>query len=400
LDANLDQLVRRLKGQSYQARLVRRKYIPKGDGKRRPLGILVLEDKLVQCAVTQILLAIYEADFLPCSYGYRPGRGPQMAVRELTDELHWGKHNFVVEFDIKGFFDHVRHDLLLEMLARRIQDGALLRLIRKWLKAGVLEEDGSVIHPELGTPQGGVVSPVLANVYLHYALDVWFEEQVRKPSRGGCRLFRFADDFVGGFGHRHEAEAMERELPPRLAQFGLEVAPDKTKRLRFGRNGGEYNGRFGFLGFEFRWEPDRKGRPTVKRRTAPKKLQGAVKRMGSWLRTHRHWKLPKLMEWLAMKLRGHWNYYGIRGNSRSLSRYEYAVQRLLYKWLNRRSQKRSFTWRALQRILKRFHIPRPRIVERLRQGWTETVRTVATKQVETINLFGDAYRSCRALSEL
>jgi group II intron reverse transcriptase/maturase len=272
------------------------------------LGIPVLEDKLLQCAATQILLAIYEADFLPCSYGYRPGRGPHDAVRQLTDELHWGKHNFVVEADIKGFFDHLQHDKLLAMLRQRIGDGALLRLIRKWLKAGILEEDGKVIHPELGTPQGGVISPVLANVYLHYVLDLWFEQEVRKKNRGQSRLFRFADDFVACFEYRHEAAAFERALRERLAQYGLEVAPDKTKMIRFGRNGGPHNGRFDFLGFEYRWEPDRKGRPTVKRRTARKKLQGAVQRMGEWRRTHRHQKLPELMKTLKAKLRGYWNY--------------------------------------------------------------------------------------------
>jgi len=363
LEANLARLVERLKCKSYHARLVRRKYIPKGNGKRRPLGIPVLEDKLLQGAVTQILLAIYEADFLPCSYGYRPGRGPHDAVRELTDELHWGKHNFVVEADIKGFFDHLQHDKLLEMLARRIGDGALLRLIRKWLKAGILEEDGKVIHPELGTPQGGVISPVLANVYLHYVLDLWFEQELRKKNRGQSRLFRFADDFVACFEYRHEAAAFERALKERLTQYGLEVAPDKTKMIRFGRNGGPHNGRFDFLGFEYRWESDRKGRPTVKRRTARKKLQGAVQRMGEWLRTHRHQKLPELMQTLKAKLRGYWNYYGVIGNSRSLNQYYYRTNGLLYKWLNRRSQKRSYTWRALTRLLTRYEVPRPRIVE-------------------------------------
>ncbi|MGO8927740.1 MAG: group II intron reverse transcriptase/maturase [Limisphaerales bacterium] len=363
LEANLASLVERLKRKSYHARLIRRKYIPKGDGKRRPLGIPVLEDKLLQCAVTQILLAIYEADFLPCSYGYRPGRGPHDAVRELTDELHWEKHNFVVEADIKGFSDHLQHDKLLEMLGQRIGDGALLRLIRKWLKAGILEEDGRVIHPVLGTPQGGVISPVLANVYLHYVLDLWFEQELRKKNRGQSRLFCFADDFVACFEYRHEAAAFERALPERLARYGLEVAPDKTKMIRFGRNGGPHNGRFDFLGFEYRWEPDRKGRPTVKRRTARKKLQGSVQRMGEWLRTHRHEKLRELMKTLKAKLRGHWNYYGVIGNSQSLNQYYYRTSELLYKWLNRRSQKRSYTWRALTRLLTRYEVPRSRIIE-------------------------------------
>jgi group II intron reverse transcriptase/maturase len=177
-----------------------------------------LEDKLVQVAAAQILIAIYEADFYPCSYGYRPGRGPQDAIRDLTEELRWQKHNFVVEADIKGFFDNLQHEPLLKMLEKRVHDGALIRLIRKWLRAGILEEDGKVIHPELGTPQGGVISPVLANVYLHYVLDEWFEQQVRKGNRGRSRLYRFADDFVACFEYRHEAAAFEKALKTRLAQ--------------------------------------------------------------------------------------------------------------------------------------------------------------------------------------
>jgi RNA-directed DNA polymerase len=397
LDANLDNLVQRLKSKSYHARLVRRKYIPKDNGKRRPLGILVLEDKLLQAAVTQILLAIYEADFLPCSYAYRRERGALDAVRELTEELRWGKDNFLVEADIKGFFDHVQHDKMLELLGRRIKDGALLQLIRKWLRAGILEEDGQVLHPELGTPQGGVISPVLANVYLHYALDKWFEEVVQKANRGQCKLFRFADDFVACFEYRHEAAAFERALPERLAQYGLELALDKTKMIRFGQNGGRYNGRFDFLGFEFRWEDDRKGRPTVKRRTARKKLQAALRRMGNWLKTHRHWKLRELMEKLAAKLRGHWNYYGVIGNSRSLSQFDYVVRGLLYKWLNRRSQKTSYTWPALHRLLQRHGVPPPRIVEQKRQRSGESSQPAwESGQVQALNLFGHHYRQASA----
>jgi group II intron reverse transcriptase/maturase len=397
LDANLDRLVERLKNKSYHARLVRRVYIPKDNGKLRPLGILVLEDKLLQAAVTQILLAIYEADFLPCSYAYRAQRGALGAVRELTDELHWGKHNFLVEADIKGFFDHVQHDKLLELLGRRIRDGALLGLIRKWLKAGILEIDGRVLHPELGTPQGGVISPVLANVYLHYALDLWFEQEVRKKNRGQCKLFRFADDFVACFEYRHEAAAFEQALPVRLAQYGLELAPDKTKMIRFGRNGGPYNERFDFLGFEFRWEADRKGRPTVKRRTARKKLQRAVKRMGQWLKSQRHLQVSEIMAKLATKLRGHWNYYGVIGNSQSLQQYDELVRKLLYKWLNRRSQKRSYSWPALHRLLDRFQMPRPRIVEQARQRVQETAPSVwALGQILTMNLFGKHYRRASA----
>lgn len=375
LDRNLANLVQRLKGKRYKARLVRRKYIPKGQDKWRPLGIPALEDKLLQCAVTQILVAIYEADFLPCSYGYRPVMGPHDAVRELTDALFRGKYNFVVEADIKGFFDNLRHEELVKMLEARIQDGALIGLIRKWLRAGILEEDGKVIHPVLGTPQGGIISPVLANVYLHYVLDQWFEQEVRKKHGGRCRIFRFADDFVACFEYRSEAEAFERELKKRLAAFGLEVAPEKTKTIRFGFNGGPYNGRFDFLGFEFRWEASRKGNPIVKRRTSRKKLQASVRNFTEWIRKNRHQKLQKLMKTLAAKYQGYWNYYGLIGNSEGLGEFYWQSNKVLYKWLNRRSQRGSYTWRAFNRLLRRFRVPAPRIVESERKqlaipcGW-------------------------------
>jgi RNA-directed DNA polymerase len=364
LEANLTALVQRLKEKRYRARLVRRKYIPKGPGKMRPLGIPALEDKLLQVAVTQILCAIYEVDFLKCSYGYRPGLGPHDAIGALTDELYRGNYNFLVEADIKGFFDNIQHEALMQMLNQRIGDGALLRMIRKWLKAGILEEDGKVIHPQTGTPQGGVISPVLANVYLHYVLDQWFEEVVQNRNQGGSKLFRYADDFVACFEYRHEAEAFEAALKDRLAQFGLELAPDKTKTLRFGRNGGDHNGRFDFLGFEFYWEADRKGRPIVKRRTSNKKWLGSVQRMTEWIKANRHQKVRKLMKTLNSKLRGTWNYYGIIGNGRRLSQFAYVTNRLLFKWLNRRSQKRSYTWDSYNRLLKRFQVPQPRIVEK------------------------------------
>jgi group II intron reverse transcriptase/maturase len=387
LQSNLVQLVGRLKNKSYKARLVRRKYIPKGQGKWRPLGIPALEDKLVQCAVTQILVAIYEADFLPCSYGYRPGWGPHDAVRELRQELFRGKHNFIVEADIRGFFDHIRHEELLRMLGRRIQDGALLGLIRKWLRAGILEEDGQVIHPIMGTPQGGIISPVLANVYLHYVLDEWFEE-LRKKHRGQSRLFRFADDFVACFEHRYEAVAFEQGLKERLAAFGLEVAPEKTKTLRFGRNGGPHNGRFDFLGFEFGWEIGRDGKPTVRRQTSRKKLQGGVKRFTEWIKENRHQKIRKLMKTLAAKYQGTWNYYGVRGNSQRLGQFYWQTGKVLFKWLNRRSQKPSYTWRAFNRLRKRFGIPAPRIVEKTRQQlalpccWGKTLSQILARYLD------------------
>ena len=364
LQANLADLVERLKRKGYRARLVRRKYIPKGNGKLRPLGIPALEDKLLQMAVTQILLAIYEVEFLPCSYGYRPGVGPHEAIKALTEELQYGGHNFVTEADIRGFFDNIRWEWLERMLERRIADGAFLNLIGKWLRAGVLEEDGKVVHPQTGTPQGGIISPVLANIYLHYVVDLWFERVIKAQQQGRCRMIRYADDFVACFEYRHEAERFEQALPERLAKFGLEVAQDKTKTLRFGRNGGPHNGRFDFVGFEFYWEPDRQGKPRVKRRTATKKWLAARQHIREWIKQHRHQQLCRTMKTLRVKLQGTWNYYGLIGNYRRMKLLYEESCRALYKWLNRRSQRRSMTWRMLNRLLRRFNVPPPRITEK------------------------------------
>jgi group II intron reverse transcriptase/maturase len=364
LEANLTDLEGRLRRKAYRARLVRRKYIPKGNGKLRPLGIPVLEDKLLQVAVTQILLAIYEMDFLPCSYGYRPGVSAHDAIGDLTRELQFGGHQFVTEADIKGFFDNIQWDWLERMLRQRISDGALLNLIRKWLRAGILEEDGQVVHPQTGTPQGGVISPVLANIYLHYVLDLWFERVVRPKQRGRCQMIRYADDFVACYEYRHEAEAFEAELKTRLAKFGLQVAADKTKTLRFGNNGGPHNGRFDFLGFEFYWEPDQQGKPRVKRRTATKKHLAAMQRLRDWIRERRAQPLRQTLHTLRARLQGTWNYYGLIGNYRRMQLLYKETCRALYKWLNRRSQRKSLTWPEVDRLLVRFQIPPPRIMEK------------------------------------
>lgn len=364
LDANLANLVERLKRKRYRAKLVRRKYIPKGGGKLRPLGIPALEDKLLQGAAAQLLTAIYEQDFLDCSWGYRPNRGPREAGRVLADTLFRGKTGWVVEADIRGFFDNISHAWMMRMLRERIEDKAFLRLIEKWLKAGVLEEDGKVLHPATGTPQGGIVSPVLANIYLHYVLDLWFDKRVQKVNRGQAYLMRFADDFVGAFQCRDDAERFLRELQERLGKFGLQVAEDKTRLLRFSRFELEPNEAFGFLGFEFRWVKSRHGKPTLRRRTQPRKLCASIRKFAEWIEANRHYRVTEVMQGVRSRLQGYWNYYGVRGNMRSLSKLYYYCIRLLFKWLNRRSQRNSYTWDGFKAMLNGFRIPPPQIVER------------------------------------
>jgi RNA-directed DNA polymerase len=270
LHDNIDALVERLKSKTYRAKLVRRVFIPKGKG-RRPLGIPVIEDKMLQAAVSAVLAAIYEQEFLPFSYGYRPKKGALDAVRDLTFDLQYGRYGYVVEVDIKGFFDHLDHDWLLTMLKLRIDDRAFLGLIRKWLKAGILI-DGTVDHPDTGTPQGGVVSPILANVYLHYVVDLWVEKVVKSRCLGQALISRYCDDFVCAFQLREDAERIYQALPKRLGKFTLEVAPEKTGILRFSRFHPTMRRRFSFLGFEFYWYNDRKGVPRVTRRTARTRL--------------------------------------------------------------------------------------------------------------------------------
>ena len=261
LHANIEALAERLKSKRYRAKLVRRHYILKENGKQRPLGIPALEDKLVQAASARLMTAIYEQDFLDSSYGYRPERGAEDAVEDLTFDLQYGSYGYLVEADVQGFFDHLDHDKLLAMLSLRIDDRAFVGLIRKWLKAGILEPEGHVVHPDTGSPQGGIVSPVVASAYLHYVLDLWFAKVVKPRCTGEALLCRYADDWVCAFRLREDAERFYRVLPKRLEKFNLTLAPDKTRLLRFSRFHPSMRRRFTFLGFEFFWKEDRKGTP-------------------------------------------------------------------------------------------------------------------------------------------
>ena len=365
LRTNIGRLVQRLKEGRYRARHVRRRYIPKPGGKQRPLGILAVEDKLVQMAARRVLEAIYEADFVEESNGYRPGRGARQTSQKLQHRLFHGRRiKWIVEADIEGFFDHLDHGWLKRMLAQRVEDRAFVRLIGKWLTAGIVEEDGRVLQPESGTPQGGVVSPVLANIYLHYALDLWVKKVVEPRMRGAMVYERYADDFVLGFEHREEAERFLEALRGRLGKFGLKLAEAKSGILRFDQFNLKESRPFTFLGFEFYWGRTRRKFPTVKRRTSKKKFRGALVALKEWLKRNRSRGMRWIIGELKAKYRGHWNYYGVIGNSWSLGRFWRESQRLIFKWVNRRSQRRSYNLKGFRALWAASGIEGPRVMER------------------------------------
>jgi len=362
LTDNIKEIVDALKNKRYHAKLVKRVEIPKGNGKLRPLGIPSVSDKILQNAVTMILKAIYELEFLKSSYGYRPNVGAGMAGKDLKKELQFGRYGYIVEADIKGFFDNINHDWLIKMLELKIDDKAFIGLIKKWLKAGILDVDGLVKHPITGCPQGGIISPILSNIYLHYVLDIWFEKVVKPKSNGEAYICRYADDFVCAFRYKEDAERFYNELPNRLRKFGLELSMEKTNIINFSKFR-EEKPSFDFLGFEYRWSKSIHGKGIVKRRTSRKKLRQSISNMKDWCKSMRSKRLISIIKILNSKLRGYYNYYGVIGNSESLGGFYYITMKSLFKWLNRRSQRHSFSWNQFIMMIKRYGVLTPRITE-------------------------------------
>ena len=370
LEGNLRSLLDRAKsGDRYRAPAVRRVYIPKGDGsKQRPIGIPTFEDKVLQKAVVMALEPVYEQDFLDCSYGFRPGRGAHQALEVLWQRLMAMGGGWVYEADIEAFFASVDKTRLQEVVRQRVRDGVLLRLIGKWLRAGV-SEDGRVYSPETGTPQGGVISPLLANIFLHEVLDVWFETEVKPRLRAEAHLLRYADDFVIVFARQDDAKRVQEVVPKRFGKYGLRLHPEKTRLLRFtrppkgpGASGDEEPGSFDLLGFTHFWGRSRKGNWVVQRRTAKARFRRAISRISAWCRDHRHEPIAKQHATLSRKLRGHDAYYGITFNSGALKKLRYAVERAWFGWLRSRSQHARQDWTWMNRLLERWPLPRPRVV--------------------------------------
>jgi RNA-directed DNA polymerase len=365
---NIQKLHDRVKSGQYRAQPLRRVYIPKEDGRQRPISIPSLEDKILQKAAVDLLNAIYEQDFLGCSYGFRPGRGPQDALDEVGRVICRRPISYVLEADIRGYFDAIVRGLLIGMVEKRVNDGQLLRLIGKWINVGVID-DGRLQVTETGTGQGQIISPLLANIYLHYVLDEWFEKVVKPRLKGEAYEIRYCDDFILCFQYREDAEKVLDVLTKRFEKYGLTLHPEKTRLIEFGRYaltksekpGGQKPATFDFLGFTHICKRSRGGKFTIYVRTMRKRIKRSLQRVALWCREHRHDPVEEQQRSLNWKLRGHYEYYGRSTNSPRLSAFYQEVRRLWHKWLNRRTRGKPLPWAEYVHLLKRPPLLRPRI---------------------------------------
>ena len=359
------ELIGLMKTGRYRAPAVRRTYIPKSETEKRPLGIPTIEDKVVQKSVQMLLEPIYENEFLDCSYGFRAERSAHQAVEKIWRTAMNMNGCWVIDVDISKYFDNVDHKYLREFLKLRMNDGVISRLIGKWLKAGIWDK-GQVVFPKKGTPQGGVISPLLANIYLHYVLDDWFYKVVKPRLHDKAELVRYADDFVILVKDKRDVDRIWNVLPKRLEKYGLKMNRDKSKIVDFQqphRRAGEKGETFDFLGFTHHWGVSRKGRPTVIRKTSRKSVRKGLRKFHDWLKENRHMKVILQHEKLHQKLVGYYGYYKIRGNSRSVSTFKYKVQRLWHYWLNRRNRNNGMSWKKFNMLLQQYPLPEPSIVQ-------------------------------------
>ena len=366
LEENLQDLLQRMRSGLYKAPPVLRKWLKKEDGSQRPIGVPTFEDKIAQRAVAMLLEAVYEEDFYDFSYGFRPRRKPHDALHELRVQSMGMKIAWILDADLSGFFDSIDHARLLEVLRKRVNDGEIVRLIGKWLQAGVLEGD-FLSYSDTGTPQGGVISPMLANIFLHTVLDEWFDQVVRPRMRGRCFMVRFADDFVIGFEREDDANRVMAVVPKRFAKYGLRIHPDKTKLIPFQKPSSrqdkpEEPESFTFLGLTHFWAKSRRGYWVIKRKTASKRLKRTIKALWVWCRNNRHVPIQEQYRILCSKLRGHYQYYGIRGNMRSMQKLLHCAQRMWKYWLSRRSHKGYMNWDKFMKFQQYLPLPTPRIV--------------------------------------
>jgi RNA-directed DNA polymerase len=374
---NIRQLHRRLKEGKYRAQPLRRVYIPKENGKQRPISIPALEDKVVQKTMVELLNSIYEQDFLDCSYGFRPGRGQHQALDEVGRVICTRRTGWILEIDIPAYFDSIVREQLMEMIEKRVNDGSVLRLIRKWINMGVIEE-GRLLMSETGTGQGQPISPILANIYLHHVLDEWFEEVVKPRLKGEAHEIRFADDAILCFEHKEDAEKVLSVLPKRFAKYGLTLHPEKTRLLEFGRDAsrnarrqGKKPATFDFLGFTHICARSRRGKFTVHVKTMSKRLRRGLKAIAEWCREHRHDPVNEQQKTLNAKLRGHYQYYGRPTNYRSLWQFYRRVCRIWREWLSRRTRGRPLTWERYMELLRQHPLLLPRIMH----AWASAGRT-------------------------